>query len=397
MKSTRQVGRMTVWMLAGLLVGTGIGARAQDAGLEFGVEDDLTVKGTNGTLTDADLEVKGYSVFGSATGLSMPASFTNGPGSVVVASNLYVNGQIKAGSIDLSGAAMTVSNLTVQGFLHANGNSVEVLKPAMLRDSLTVSNGANVGSLDVVGNAAVGGTLEVGDAATLDSTLSVAGTATISANALVNGTGDSSDKTTGALVVGGGVGVGKNLNAGGNLGVTGNGLVGGTLGVTGATALGNTLGVTGAASLSSTLGVAGTATMSSNALVNGTGDSTDKTTGALVVGGGVGVGKNLNAGGNLGVTGNGLVGGTLGVTGAASLQNNLGVGGNLTVTGTSTVNNTLTASQSAYLATGGGAVGIGTNNPDASTELQVVGGGSSGDYVAKFYSGADLAAWIRRK
>jgi hypothetical protein len=57
----------------------------------------------------------------------------------------------------------------------------------------------------------------------------------------------------------------------------------------------------------------------------------------------------------------------------------------------------MTAAQSAYLATSGGAVGIGNNAPDANTKMQVTGGSNSNDYVAKFYSGPTLAAWIKKK
>ena|GEM_PF-4919098 len=44
-----------------------------------------------------------------------------------------------------------------------------------------------------------------------------------------------------------------------------------------------------------------------------------------------------------------------------------------------------------------GTVGVGATAPDANTKMQVVGGAASNDFVSKFYSGASLAAWIKKK
>lgn len=260
----------TTWMkrviVAGMAMQMVVAGRAvaADAGLEFGVQDDLSVYGTEGTLQDADLEVRGYSLFGSTNGLTVPAAFSSGAGSVVIASNLFVNGQLKAGAIDMNGA------------------------------------------FGVSGATTLGSTLNVSGATVLGSTLNV----------------------TGATVLGS------------SLDVTGNGTVGGTLGVTGAAILSSTLNVTGGVTLGNGLSVTGVTALSSNLVVNSTLDSADKSTGALVVVGGAGVGKNLNV---------------------------------------------------------GGTVGIGNTVPDANTTLQVKGGEASGDYVAKFYSGTTMAAWIKKK
>jgi len=79
----------------------------------------------------------------------------------------------------------------------------------------------------------------------------------------INDTQDSSSKTTGALIITGGAGIGKNLNVGGNTAITG------TLGVTGATTLNSTLSVTNGTTLNSTLNVTGITTLSSNLNVTG--------------------------------------------------------------------------------------------------------------------------------
>ena len=168
-------------------------AWAADAGVEMGAEDDMTVLGTEGSLPDADFEAKGYSVFGTPS-VEVPSQFTNGAGSVVVASNLFVAGEFKAaGGIDLSGANMTVSNLTVQGILSAEGPLFQVLQNASMSSNLnvggsasvggnqtvsgdqTVTGSSTVGSLGVTGNGTVGGTLGVTGAATFNDAVTVEG------------------------------------------------------------------------------------------------------------------------------------------------------------------------------------------------------------------------------
>ncbi|PIU19659.1 MAG: hypothetical protein COT18_06345, partial [Elusimicrobia bacterium CG08_land_8_20_14_0_20_59_10] len=64
-------------------------AYAADAGIEFGVEDDLSVFGLAGTALDPDVEVKGFAVFGATQ-----AAYTGavvGPGSVVINGFLAVS------------------------------------------------------------------------------------------------------------------------------------------------------------------------------------------------------------------------------------------------------------------------------------------------------------------
>ncbi len=385
-------------------------AWAADAGVEMGAEDDMTVLGTEGSLPDADFEAKGYSVFGTPS-VEVPSQFTNGAGSVVVASNLFVAGEFKAaGGIDLSGANMTVSNLTVQGILSAEGPLFQVLQNASMSSNLnvggsasvggnqTVTGSSTVGSLGVTGNGTVGGTLGVTGAATFNDAVTVEGPLT--ADSLVV---DNDADVSGNLGVDGNQAVGGNQTVTGSstvgsLGVTGNGTVGGNLGVTGnatisgvATAgtlavvndstIGGTLGVTGPATFANNISVTGAAAAGSLSVVNDgsiggnldvTGDttvggalevtgpatvtdtteSTSKDTGSLILEGGLGVEKSINAGLNLGVGGNGAVNGTL---------------------------------------------GVGTASPDANTKMQVQGGGASGNFATKIYVGSDLAAWVKKK
>jgi hypothetical protein len=110
--------------------------------------------------------------------------------------------------------------------------------------SAKFANITATGTLDVTGistlsaNTSVGGNLAVTDATTLSSTLDVTGITTLSANTSVEGnlavtgkttlnniaeitaTDASFSTTTGALVVGGGVGIGGTLSVGGSLSVT---------------------------------------------------------------------------------------------------------------------------------------------------------------------------------
>ncbi|HAT71641.1 MAG TPA: hypothetical protein DCS63_02365 [Elusimicrobia bacterium] len=65
--------------------------RAADNGTEFFLEDDLTVYGAQGTQTDPDVEIKGFSVYGAtqtAPALQIPV----GPG------NIFVNGYVQVSS-----------------------------------------------------------------------------------------------------------------------------------------------------------------------------------------------------------------------------------------------------------------------------------------------------------
>lgn len=90
----------------GLLCGVGLllcgKVGAADAGTVMGIEDDLTVLGTGGNSADADLEVKGYAVFGPDGGAA--GAVTSGVGNVFVAgsaevaSNLYVTGRVGIGT-----------------------------------------------------------------------------------------------------------------------------------------------------------------------------------------------------------------------------------------------------------------------------------------------------------
>ena len=120
----------------------------------------------------------------------------------------------------------------------------------------------------------------------------------------INDVEDSTSTTTGALIVKGGVGIGKTLNVGGNLNVIGKTTLTGLLNVTGATTLSSTLAVTGATTLNTTLTVtSGGITASGQTVTASTfsGNATTATT-ATNLNRSVSAGNGLTGGGSL--TGN---------------------------------------------------------------------------------------------
>jgi hypothetical protein len=170
-------------------------------------------------------------------------------------------------------------------------------------------------------------------------------------------TTNSTSTSTGALIVGGGAGIGLNLSVGSNLIVGSTGYFGSNLDVigdfdltsdfrinankfvvtatTGNTSIAGTLGVTAATTLSSTLAVTGNTT----------------------VGGTLGISGATTLNSTLAVTGNTTVSGTLGVTGATSITNILGVSGVTSITNTGDATTTGTYSgDGALRITGGGSV-----------------------------------------
>ena len=179
--------------------------------------------------------------------------------------------------------------------------------------------------------------------------LDIDGTLRATGQVLFSDGTDSTGNTNGALVVTGGLGLGKNLNMGGNLDVDGTGDIKstddsssngtGALVVAGGVGIGNNLNMGG------NLDVDGTGKIGSND------SSTSNSTGALTVGGGLGLGENLNMGGNIDVDGTGKIGsadqsssnitGALIVTGGLGLGKNLNMGGNIDVDGTGRIGSTL--------------------------------------------------------
>jgi len=81
---------VSLWLLVSGL------AFAADQEVELGVQDDLTVFGSGGTVPDPDVEIKGFSVFGSTnvlTYISTAPGNTVFNGAVQISSDVYVTGR----------------------------------------------------------------------------------------------------------------------------------------------------------------------------------------------------------------------------------------------------------------------------------------------------------------
>jgi len=325
----------------------------------------LTVESATGNLvTLGTADVYGTALLRSSLTVS-GASYLNS--TAAVAGDFTVNtNKFKVVS--------TTGNTTVAGTLAVGGNTA-------LSGTLAVTDDLTVGSTNFVvdaqtGNVASAGTLSVTGASTLSSTLHVVGAATfdstigVGREVTLNTTTQATTLGSGALVVQGGASIAKNLFVGGDLGVTGNisGVQGnfsgnvtdnnqrvlvnvvpsGSIGinVSNLTKVGSTvtwtinnLGVISVANgtdtvVSATTGtgvqinnvstlqtVTGRGATTNNALSLTTAtDSTTTGTGALVVTGGVGIGKNL------------YVGGTLNIAGGTTITGNI-AGANITDNG----------------------------------------------------------------
>ena len=172
-------------------------------------------------------------------------------------------------------------------------------------------------------------------------TLDITGTLRATGQVEFSDSTSSDANNAGALIVGGGIGIGENLNMGGDLDVDGTGKIGSSDGstsnTTGALIVGGGLGLGENLNMGGNLDVDGTGKIGSN---NG---STANNTGAFTVAGGVGIGENLNMGGNIDVDGTGKIGstqtstandnGALTVGGGLGLGENLNMGGNIDVDG----------------------------------------------------------------
>ena len=96
-----------------LLLVSGMAAAA-DIGVELGADDDLTVLGTGGTVPDPDVEIKGFSIFGSTnvlTYISTAPGNTVFNGAVQVSSSVYVVGVSTFTGNAFFGSSITVSSI----------------------------------------------------------------------------------------------------------------------------------------------------------------------------------------------------------------------------------------------------------------------------------------------
>jgi hypothetical protein len=223
--------------------------------------------------------------------------------------------------------------------------------------NLTQSTSTNTGAVIIDGGLGLGGNLNMG------------GNFVTTGTAYVWDQTESYNTYSGALIVAGGVGIGKNLNVGGAVHVrytdqattqTGGALVvDGGVGIAQDVIMGGALDVGQSARIGTNLEVASSAT------IFGTGDSESRTTGALVVGGGLGVAQTVNAtrinvntaSVNSGTNSTGTTYGDLVVAGGVGIGKETWIGGKTHILSTATASST---TGSGALEVWGG-VGVGGN------------------------------------
>ena len=189
-------------------------------------------------------------------------------------------------------------------------HGLAVTNTATLESTLTsvsTVSGALVvrGGVGIAKDVYVGGIFSATGSITSGGNLNIAGSATILSQT------DSNDTATGAVIVSGGAGIGKNLNVGGSQVLTG------SLTVNSTTQSNDT--TTGALEVVGGAGIGGNVNIGGRAVVQSSTGSVSTLTGALVVSGGAGVGETLYVGKDLYV--GGILYGT--VLGSISTATNL--------------------------------------------------------------------------
>ena len=267
-----------------------------------------------------------------------------------------------AGSITEHSSLSGLSNDDHLQYVSVEGRSTDIINITNTLDS----SDSTTGSLIIAGGVGISRDLYVGN--------QIATTSCVITN-----TKNSTDSTTGSLIVVGGVGIANNLNVGGHLGVNGNLYVNGIFSFESATVNGtidSSDSTTGSLVVSGGVGIAKNLNVGENltvngifsfetAIMNGTIDSSDSTTGSLILNGGIGIAKNLNVGANVGI--NGLLTGVTAIftdtsdsfsftTGALTIAGGIGISKNVYIGGTTSSTDTITG---ALIVNGG--VGIAEN------------------------------------
>jgi len=241
-------------------------------------------------------------------------------GTVNIDGNLYVEQSAEFyRTLNVYGASRIYNSLSVD-YGVTIGETLNVTKNATIEGLLDVNDGAiidnirigisNNNTIDTSTGSLIlnsgNGTIIIGD--TLDDSLNIAGNTTISGLLDVN---------SGATIDNIRIGIADDNTidtSTGNLRINSDGgttTIDDQLIVSGATTLNDTLNVNQATYLNSSLNVSGITSLTSslsvggNVTFNSTTNSTNKSTGALIIKGGVGIGSNLNVGGNT------KIGGTL--------------------------------------------------------------------------------------
>jgi hypothetical protein len=127
------------------------GGSEQDNGTEFHVVDDLYVGGWNGTWDDADVEIYGFSIFGSSTVAGstkwdkMKSVISPSTGSVVILGNLAVASTAYIEGITIATSAADTSKLRFETDATNNGKVLQLDSNGYVKFVSVSSLGDNLG------------------------------------------------------------------------------------------------------------------------------------------------------------------------------------------------------------------------------------------------------------
>ncbi|OGR45175.1 MAG: hypothetical protein A2X35_02125 [Elusimicrobia bacterium GWA2_61_42] len=221
------IKKVVIGLVAAMALAWAPAAYAADNSTEFGIADDLTVLGVEGSAADPDAEIKGFTVFGATQ-----AAYT---GAIAGAGNVVVNGYLTVSSgayfvggstFASAGAYFTgISSFSNVGNIHiAGGIANQVLK----KDA----GGGMAWADDALGAGEISGTSQ--------RLVMFQADGTGGADSLLQ---QDSGNTSITMISG------SSVTIQGAFGATGNAALGGTLGLTGAATLGNNLTVAGVTNL----------------------------------------------------------------------------------------------------------------------------------------------------
>jgi hypothetical protein len=367
---------------------------------EFGVADDLTVYGNVGTAADPDVEVKGFTVFGSTQSVYSAGAVVGG-GNVVVNGVLAVSsGAYVVGGTTLAGSAFFtgISSFTAgPASMYINGgNSGQVMTKNTVTGAMQWADVSALAPGDNLGNHIATMTLNM-------SNFGIVNASSITANSYIT--------TYGSMTVSGNEGVGGMLN------VTGAEVVGGSLTVNNAAYFGSAL-------TKSTFTATGDLQVSSGGVITLLGNASKITLPNLPSIGTDAVNKTY-VDTQLGTGGPWTRDNVNNAVKLSTITDSVGVGvaiptaklqvSSANAIGTESmlvVSTGIVAAQQVFTVDASGNTMDKGNSQDGSaltnyhgvnmpgsagTAMAVAGTSNSGDYVAKFYSGAALAAWIKKK
>ncbi len=197
------------------------------------------------------------------------------------------------GNVIIDDAGLTTSNTTAYVF----NETVTTLNIG--RSATAVSIGSSTGTT------------------TINNALVSTGVVTMNSNLVAASGTNSTNNTTGALVVVGGAGIANDVNIGGYIDVDGVGRIHGNLVADSGTVSTNS--TTGALVVVGGFGVTGAQNIDGILTSSNTTQSSTTGSGAIVTSGGVGIAKNLNVGGDTVITGNLTVNGTQTIIGTTDL------------------------------------------------------------------------------